>query len=264
MIERLESPDQPAAPRVSFKVLGVNVDAVQIPDVVAKIELWIRQQSAGHFIAVTDMHSISQAQRHQDFKVILNSAHLLVPDGTPLVWLGRRAGYSMKRRVYGPELMETVCRETGAKYKHFFYGGAPGVAEHLAEILHQRYAIQIAGTYSPPFRSLTLKEEEQVVRLIRESGADILWVGLGSPKQERWMHAYCDRLNVPVLAGVGAAFDFVTCRVRQAPRWVREHGLEWLFRLVQEPRRLWRRYLVFGSAFVWNVSLELLGVKKFS
>jgi N-acetylglucosaminyldiphosphoundecaprenol N-acetyl-beta-D-mannosaminyltransferase len=250
-------------PANRFKVLGVHVDAVQIPDVVARMEHWIQQQTLGHFIAVTGMHGVTEAQHDNAFKMILNSAHLVVPDGTPLVWLGCHAGFPLKRRVYGPELMETFCRETRARYRHFFYGGASGVPEQLAGMLRQRYDIQIAGTYSPPFRPLTQEEEKQVVRMIWESGADVLWVGLSTPKQERWMHQYCQRLNVPVLAGVGAAFDLVTRRVKQAPPWMQENGLEWLFRLSREPKRLWRRYLVYGSEFVWNVTLELSRMKKF-
>jgi len=252
-----------AAPINRFKVLGVRVDAVQIPDVVARMEYWIQREAQGHFIAVTGMHGVTEAQHDNEFKTILNSAHLVVPDGMPLVWLGSHAGFPLKRRVYGPELMETFCRETRARYKHFFYGGASGVPEQLAGMLRRRYDIQIAGTYSPPFRPLTQEEEKQITSLIMESGADVLWVGLSTPKQERWMHQYCRRLNVPVLAGVGAAFDLVTRRVKQAPAWMQENGLEWLFRLSQEPKRLWRRYLVYGSEFAWNVTLELSRVKKF-
>ncbi len=247
-----------------FKVLGVHVDAVQIPDVVTRMESWIQQRVQGHFIAVTGMHGVTEAQHDVEFKAILNSAHLVVPDGMPLVWLGCHAGYPLRRRVYGPELMETFCRETGPKYRHFFYGGASGVPEQLAAVLRRRYDIRIAGTYSPPFRPLTEEEEKQTTKLIVESGADVLWVGLSTPKQERWMHQHCDRLNVPVLAGVGAAFDLLTRRVKQAPAWMQENGLEWAFRFSQEPKRLWRRYLVYGSEFVWNVTLEISRVKKFS
>jgi N-acetylglucosaminyldiphosphoundecaprenol N-acetyl-beta-D-mannosaminyltransferase len=254
---------QNTRPKSFFTVLGVRVDAVQIPDVVTRMEDWIQRTGQGHYIAVTGMHGVTEAQHDNEFKTILNSAHLVVPDGMPLVWLGCHAGFPLKRRVYGPELMETFCRETRAKYKHFFYGGATGVPEQLAGLLRQRYDIQIAGTYSPPFRPLTQEEEKQITRRIMESGADVLWVGLSTPKQERWMHQHCHRLNVPVLAGVGAAFDLLTRRVKQAPSWMQENGLEWLFRLSQEPKRLWRRYLVYGSEFVWNVTLELSRAKKF-
>ena len=255
--------ETPLASRNCFKVLGVQVDAVQIPDVVARMEGWIEQRAQGRYIAVTGMHGVTEAQHDSEFKKILNSAHLVVPDGMPLVWLGCHAGYSLRRRVYGPEMLETFCRQTGSKYRHFFYGGAEGVAEHLAGLLHWQYDIRVAGTYSPPFRPLTPEEDRQVTRMIWKSDADILWVGLSTPKQERWMHQYRDRLNVPVLAGVGAAFDLVTRRVKQAPPWMQENGLEWLFRLTQEPKRLWRRYLVYGSEFVWNVILELSRMKNF-
>jgi N-acetylglucosaminyldiphosphoundecaprenol N-acetyl-beta-D-mannosaminyltransferase len=159
--------------------------------------------------------------------------------------------------------METFCRNTGARYRHFFYGGAPGVGERLAENLQRRYGIGVAGTYAPPFRPLTDKEEKEVAEFVQAAAPDLLWVGLSTPKQERWMHEHRHRLKVPVMLGVGAAFDFQIGKVKQAPAWMRENGLEWLFRLVQEPKRLWRRYLVHGSVFGWNVALELLNWRKF-
>ena len=160
--------------------------------------------------------------------------------------------------------METFCRVTGSRFRHFFYGGAPGVADKLGEVMKQRFGIRVAGAYSPPFRHLNRDEERSLIDLLRTSRPDILWVGLSTPKQESWMAEYRERAGVPVLVGVGAAFDFFTGRTRQAPSWMREHGLEWLFRLSTEPRRLWRRYLVYGSRFAWNVTLELTGIKRFT
>jgi len=247
----------------SFRVLGVRVDAVQIPGVIELMEHWIAARSARHFIAFTGMHGISETQCDPSLKQILNSADLVVADGMPLVWLGRWHGYAMRRRVYGPELMETFCRKTGPLYQHYFYGGGPGVAERLADILKQRYGVRTVGTHSPPFRSLTEEENVEVDRRIQATAPDVVWVGMSTPKQERWMYEHRPRLTVPLMAGVGAAFDFIAGTVKQAPAWMQENGLECFFRLVQEPRRLWRRYLVIGSRFVWNVSLELLGVKKF-
>jgi len=209
------------------------------------------------------MHGITETQYDPSFKQMLNSADLVVADGMPLVWLGRWHGHAMRRRVYGPELMEIFCRETGALYRHYFYGGGPGVAERLAEILRQRYGVRTAGTWSPPFRPLTEEEKVEVARRIEAAAPDVVWVGLSTPKQERWMYEHRSRLSVPLMAGIGAAFDFVAGTKKQAPAWVRESGLEWLFRLAQEPRRLWRRYLVMGSKFVWNVALELLRLRKF-
>lgn len=247
-----------------FAVLGAPVHAVQIPDVIQHIESWIRDGESGRFIAVTGMHGVSESIQDLRFREILESASLVVPDGMPLVWLGRWKGHNMKRRVYGPELMETFCRETGPRYRHFLYGGADGVASRLADVLQQRYSTRIVGTYSPPFRPLTTEETADVIQRIRVVNPDILWVGLSTPKQERWMYENRGRLSVPVLVGVGAAFDFHTGRVKQAPHWMRENGLEWFYRLLSEPRRLWRRYLIQGPQFAWNVGMEILGLKRFS
>jgi N-acetylglucosaminyldiphosphoundecaprenol N-acetyl-beta-D-mannosaminyltransferase len=249
-----------------FSVLGVRVNAVQIPDVIEQMEEWIVQREACRYIAVTGMHGVTEAQHDPTFKAILNAASMVVPDGYPLVWLGRRKGFAnLLRRVYGPELIETFCAQTeGKRYRHFFYGGAPGVAEGLAQkFAAQHKEISVAGTYCPPFRELTAEEDRQIVELIERARPDIVWVGLSTPKQERWMFEHRERLNVPVLVGVGAAFDFHTGRVPQAPRWMREYGLEWLFRLAQEPRRLWRRYLVYGSEFAVSVVLESMHLKNF-
>ncbi len=247
----------------SFRVLGVRVDAVQIPEVIAHMARWIAARGTGHYIAVTGMHGVMEARHDPSFKQILDAADLVVPDGMPLVWLGRRLGFSLRRRVYGPELMLTFCRVTGPKYRHFFYGGAPGVAERLAELLQQRNGLHVAGTYSPPFRSLTDQEDKVVTAMIDSTAPDVLWVGLSTPTQEKWMYAHRHSLHNLLMIGVGAAFDLNIGRLRQAPAWMREHGLEWLFRLGMEPRRLWRRYLLDGSQFVWNVSLEQLGLRTF-
>jgi N-acetylglucosaminyldiphosphoundecaprenol N-acetyl-beta-D-mannosaminyltransferase len=249
----------------SFRVLGVRVDVVQIADVVRWTEDWIAQRGSCQYIAVTGMHGVTEAQHDAQFKSVLNSAGLVVPDGMPLVWISRWLGFNLRRRVYGPELMATFCEQTATKrYRHFFYGGAPGVAEDLASRMVSRFpGLLVAGTYSPPFRSLTQEEDHEVVAAIECARADIVWVGLSTPKQERWMHDHRNKLNVPVLVGVGAAFDFHTGRVAQAPSWMREHGLEWLFRLASEPKRLWRRYLINGSEFAWLVLLELMGLRKF-
>jgi len=239
------------------------VNAVQIPDAIAWIERQIRAREATRYVAVTGMHGVMESSQSAEFRTILEAADLVVPDGMPLVWLGRARGYNLRRRVYGPELMASFCLETGPRYRHFFYGGAPGVPEHLAEALHQRTGIQIAGTYSPPFRSLTKEEKADVIARIEQAAPDVLWVGLSTPKQERWMYEFKDDLNVPVMLGVGAAFDLNTGRLKQAPRWMRENGLEWLFRLLAEPKRLWRRYLIYGSQFLWNVLLETLKIRQF-
>ncbi|MGA7622264.1 MAG: WecB/TagA/CpsF family glycosyltransferase [Candidatus Acidiferrales bacterium] len=256
-------PQHQASEDAVFKVLGVRVNAVQIPEVVAQMEDWISAGDDCRFIAVTGMHGVMEAQHDPRLKQILNSANLVVPDGMPLVWLGRRHNYNLRRRVYGPELMQTFCRVTGAKYRHFFYGGMPEVPMRLAETLCGQFGICAVGTYSPPFRALSTEEDQEILALIHDAKPDVLWIGLSTPKQEHWMYTHQTKLKVPVVVGVGAAFDLNSGRIRQAPSWMREHGLECIYRLLQEPRRLWRRYLLYGSEFVWNVTLELLGMRKF-
>lgn len=246
----------------SFRVLGVRVHAVQIPDVVEQIKNWIGDRSSCRFIAVTGMHGVTESRRDASFKKVLNEADLVVPDGMPLVWLGRRSGHPLRRRVYGPELMQTFCRMTRNQYRHFLYGGMPGVPEILSTKLRQQFGINVVGTYSPPFRTLTPEEDDEVLERIHGANPDILWVGLSTPKQERWMYEHRAKLRVPVAVGVGAAFDINSGRTKQAPAWMRENGLEWLFRLMTEPQRLWRRYLINGSEFVWHVTLELLTLRR--
>jgi len=261
----IKEPEKSAQPDTKsvFRVLGVRVNAVQIPDVVRQMERWISERNGCHYIAVTGMHGVVEAQHDRFFREILKAADLVVPDGMPLVWLGRRHGHPLQRRVYGPELMDTFCRETDSRYRHFFYGGMPGVPEQLAETLKRKSGIYVAGNYSPPFRTISQEEDEEIVAKIHAANPDVLWIGLSTPKQERWMYEHRSQLQVPVVVGVGAAFDLNSGRIRQAPRWMREHGLEWSFRLLLEPRRLWRRYLIYGSEFAFNVASELLSLRRF-
>lgn len=242
----------------SFEVLNTSINAVQIPDTINQMEDWIGNRSGTHLIAVTGMHGIMEARKDPYFKQILNEADLVVPDGMPVVLVGRyREGYPhMKRRVAGPELMETFCQETGNRYRHFFYGGAEGVADKLAYTLEEKYGVRVAGTYCPPFRPLTPEEDAEVISIINQSNADILWVGLSTPKQEKWMYEHRDKLQVPVMLSVGAAFDFLAGLKPRAPSWMQESGFEWLYRLVNEPRRLWRRVLTKGVPFIGLILLE--------
>lgn len=191
----------------TFFVLGVRVFVIQINDAVAQIEKWIGTHETGRFVAVTGMHGVSEARQDLHFRYVLNSADLVVPDGMPLVWLGRWHRHPIRRRVTGSELMVAFCEKTGPHYRHFFYGGAPGVADDLARTLRQRFRIVVAGTYTPPFCQLTDDEEREVSALVKEAAPDVLWVGLSTPKQECWMYEHRDRLSVPVMLGVGAAFD---------------------------------------------------------
>lgn len=248
----------PAPP--SYTVLGIPVHAIQIPDVISRIVAWIEDGSPGHYIAVTSMHGVAESRKDSVYKRALLAADLVVPDGMPLVWLGRWHKHSLKRRVYGPELMETFCRKTGSTYRHFLWGGDPGTAERLKDSLNQRFGTFVTGMYCPPFRPLTEQELEHAISLIEAARPDILWVGLSTPKQEKWIYENRKRIPVPVMIGVGAAFDFNCGRTRQAPVWMRENGMEWLFRLSTEPQRLWRRYLVTIPKAAGLVVLELAGL----
>jgi N-acetylglucosaminyldiphosphoundecaprenol N-acetyl-beta-D-mannosaminyltransferase len=253
-----------AAPE-HFSVLGVRVHAVQIQDVMERMASWITRREMGRYIAVTGMHGIIKAQHHADFRRVLGDADLVVPDGMPLVHIGRLRGHALKRRVYGPELMLRFCQASAASgYRHFLYGGEAGVPEQLAQSLKKSCNnVCIVGMDSPPFGPVTPEEDAAMIEIINKAAPDVLWVGLSTPKQERWMHQHRDLLRVPVMVGVGAAFDFLSARKKQAPCWMREHGLEWLFRLLQEPKRLWKRYLIEGFQFLILIALDLFGWRRF-
>ena len=246
-------------PLPSFRVLGVRVHAVRMSDAVGRLCSWIdRSQSGTHYVAVTGMHGIAESRRDAQFRRVLNTADLVVPDGMPLVWIGRNKGFQLRDRVCGSELMDSFCQVTGGRYRHFFYGGAPGVADQLAQELHKKHGIVVVGTYTPPFRPLTDAEEEELASLVEATSPDVLWVGLSTPKQEKWMYAHRRKLKVAAMLGVGAAFDMNCGRLHRAPEWMQKSGLEWLFRLGSEPRRLWKRYLVTIPRAVWFVCVELV------
>lgn len=246
-------------------IVGVGVTPTHIPEAVAAISSWI-ERGEKHYVCVTSVHGLVESQHDPALKAIHNRSGLTVPDGMPLVWLSRWAGYDEVARVYGPELMLAVCaRAAQTGWRQFFYGGAPGVADNLAQRLAERFPSLIAcGSYSPPFRALTAAEDAAEVALINAAQPDIVWIGLSTPKQEHWMGEHSGRISAPVLIGVGAAFDFHTQRLKQAPTWMQNRGLEWLFRLSQEPRRLWRRYLLGHPQFVWHLLLQHSGLRTYA
>lgn len=244
-------------------ILGVGVSAVDMELVLKTIEGWI-DHGQPNYVCVTGVHGVMESQADAELLEIHNTAGLVTPDGMPLVWLNRWRGARHVQRVYGPDLMLELCeRSVGKGYRHFFYGGAEGVADLLVSRLKERFpGLEIAGTYCPPFRSLTDKEDEEIVRMITASDPDLVWVGLSTPKQERWMRSHVHRLGDVVLVGVGAAFDFHAGLKPQAPAWMQRSGLEWLFRLLSEPRRLGPRYLINNPKFIWRILLESFRVKK--
>ena len=205
-----------------------------------------------HYICVTSVHGVILAKQDPNVARYLNEADIATPDGMPVVWALRSFGYPNQQRVYGPTLMLEICRRAAVRgARIFLYGGREETLRVLSESLPQRFpGLQIAGAYSPPFRELTAEEEIATVARIRDSNPDIVFVGISTPKQERWMYEHRETFPGVTLIGVGAAFDFHAGRVRQAPAWMQRRGLEWMFRLTVEPRRLWRRYLLTTPQFL--------------
>jgi N-acetylglucosaminyldiphosphoundecaprenol N-acetyl-beta-D-mannosaminyltransferase len=247
-----------------FNVLGVGISAICMADALATIEAWITARRP-NYVCITGVHGVMESQSDRELRDIHNRAGMVTPDGMPLVWLARLKGLERVERVYGPDLLLEVAKLSLHKgYRHFFYGGGDGVAELLAKRLRARFpCLQVAGTYTPPFRPLTLSEDQAVVERINASGADIVWVGLSTPNQERWLAQHVGRLNVPVLVGVGAAFDFHAGVKRQAPRWMQRSGLEWAFRFVTEPRRLAWRYLKNNPRFALLATAQQIGLRRY-
>ena len=246
-------------------VLGVGVAAINLAQATQLILEAVREKRKG-YVAVTGVHGVSEAQADSEFRRILNAAFLNTPDGMPLCWVGRFQGFKAMDRVYGPDLMLELCAaSTDGSVRHFLYGGAPGVAEFLRCSLESRFpGLCVCGTYTPPFRPLNRVEEADLVRQTELFRPDIFWVGLSTPKQERFMAAYLDKLAVRIMIGVGAAFDMHSGRVRQAPYWMQRSGLEWFFRLTQEPRRLWKRYLINNPLFAARILAQFTGIKRYS
>jgi N-acetylglucosaminyldiphosphoundecaprenol N-acetyl-beta-D-mannosaminyltransferase len=246
-------------------VLGVGISALNLQSAIAQIADAIRDRRKG-YICVTGVHGVMEAQTDERFRTILNNAFLCTPDGMPMVWVGKIRGQSDMRRVYGPDLMLDICAWSQANAcRHFFFGGAPGVADQLAEKLKERFPkLEVAGTFTPPFRPLNPDEENDLREKVRAARPDIFWVGLSTPKQEKFMAEYLPKLDATLMIGVGAAFDFLSGRVKQAPRWMQRTGLEWFYRLCSEPRRLAGRYFKNNPVFVAKIALQLTGLKKYN
>jgi len=237
-----------------FPVLETGISAVTFKGAIEAISGWISRRER-RSVHLCNAEVVLQAYDDPALAAIINASGLALPDGMPLVWIGRRRRLTLER-VYGPDLMLALC-EYGLKrgWRHYFYGGTPGVLEDLIGKLSERFpGLQIAGSLAPPFRPLTPGEESDVEASINAASPDVIWVGIGTPKQDFWMARFRPRLNAAVMIAVGAAFNFHAGHVRQAPRWMMRCGLEWLFRLSVEPGRLWRRYLVGIPRFLWLVS----------
>lgn len=261
----MHAPLRSRALRRRANVLGVGIDAVSPPAVLEALLDRGRQRGSG-YVCVTGVHGVMEAQRDPELMRILNESLLTVPDGMPTVWMGRLQGHRTMSRVYGPTLLLDVCRlsaRTG--HTHFFYGGTEGVADELATRLVERFpGLRVVGTFTPPFRPLNAVEEASLLEQVDRARPDFFWVGLSTPKQERFMAALSGRLAAKVMLGVGAAFDMHSGRTRQAPGWMQRSGLEWLFRMLQEPRRLFWRYARNNPAFIARALLQVTGLRRYT
>ncbi|MBI5388487.1 MAG: WecB/TagA/CpsF family glycosyltransferase [Verrucomicrobia bacterium] len=248
-----------------LNVLGVGISVLHRQQALELVLEAARRRQRG-YICVTGVHGVMESQYSPEVRAIHNRALLCTPDGMPMVWMGWLKGHKSMGRVYGPDLMLDVCEASPALgLRHFFYGGANGAAAELQRAMTARFpGLQVVGVCEPPFRPLDAEEESALRAQVAAARPDILWVGLSTPKQERFMAEYLPKLDVTLMIGVGAAFDFHTGRVKQAPLWMRQTGMEWLYRLWREPRRLWRRYLRNNPRFVLLVLGQLLGLKRYT
>jgi len=244
-------------PRVN--ALGILVDALDMHTALSRVHQLLRGKSNA-YICVAGVHGVMEAHRNADLFRVYRDAAVTVPDGMPLVWLGRMQGHANMERVAGPDLMLEIFRNPQfAGVRHFLYGGDIGVAEELKTNLQARFPwTNIVGTFTPPFRELDKGEEQDVITTINSLSPNIVWIGIGCPRQELFMARYVQLLNTRLMIGVGAAFDYHTGRIRDAPDWVKHAGLQWFHRLMQDPRRLWRRYLRNNPAFLWHIGRQMI------
>jgi N-acetylglucosaminyldiphosphoundecaprenol N-acetyl-beta-D-mannosaminyltransferase len=251
-----------------LRILGSRVHMIDIPALIAIIDDWISKKTRTQEcrqIVVTGFHGLWVAHQRADVKAVLNSAEIWVPDGIAPAWIARLKGMKSAVRTPGADIMKAYFELADQKgFRSYFYGDTDHTLAELKKNLEKKYPGHIfAGAYSPPFRKLTPKEDGEIIKMINAAKPDVLWIGLGLPKQDIWIQERKDRLKVPIAIGVGAAFSFHAGTVKRVPEWIGNIGLEWLWRLLKEPRKLWRRALIDGPQFVWHVALELLGLRKY-
>lgn len=259
-----EGPSGIADERQRIPILGAQIDQITTAEAVARVGTWIRERRPRpRHVVVTGFHGIWIGCQDPSFRSILNRADLFCPDGIAPIWLARLRGQPLPERIPGAELMRRLLDVSNTQgYSSFFYGDTIETLDALTNRLREHYpGHRVAGTLSPPFRTLSPAERAADLDRINASGADLLWVGLGLPKQERWIDAHLDHLRVPVVIGVGAAFGFLSGRVARVPSWIGNAGFEWLWRLAMEPRKLWRRDFIDGPRFLYHGLRESLGYR---
>jgi len=245
-------------------LLGIGISTINLQQAVNCVDLWIANKFH-NYVCVTPVHAIVDYRKDPELVKIVNNSGLTTPDGMPVVWVMKLMGHKNVSRVYGPDLMLALCEHSQKMgYRNYFYGSAPGVPEKLSKNLIKKFPdLIVVGIFSPPYRELTVDEDKEIVEQINSTNPDIVWIGISSPKQERWMANHQKKITAPVMIGVGAAFDFLSGVKKQAPLWMQKNGLEWLFRLYSEPKRLWKRYFLSNSIFIILIMLQLLGFKRF-
>jgi N-acetylglucosaminyldiphosphoundecaprenol N-acetyl-beta-D-mannosaminyltransferase len=245
-------------------VLGIGIDAVNMEQALARIADDLRERRKG-YVCLTGVHGVMEAQRDPSLANVFAHAALVVPDGMPTVWVGRHQGHKRMERVAGPDLMLEVLRRKEFRDRtHFFFGGKPGVAQELRQSLLARYPfLKIVGTYTPPFGPLSPAQEDEFIDTVHRLQPDVVWVGISTPKQELFMHRYLPLLDTTLMFAVGAAFDFHTGRLADCAEWIKRSGLQWLHRLLQDPKHLWKRCLRNNPSFLLHIFLQLTGLRSY-
>ena len=253
---------QRTMPRNRRSVLGAQIDALTWDDALDRITVWSDQRQS-RYVCICNVHSVVTTTRDNRYRQIINEADMCTPDGAPVAWALRKLGCAGQERVNGPDLMwRTLALAEQRQQAVFFYGSTDQILRQLAATAMRAFPrLRLVGIHAPPFRPLSEQEQEQEIQLIRRSGAQLVFVGLGCPKQEQWMAERRGRLDA-VMLGVGAAFDYHAGALRRAPAWAQRNGLEWLFRLMSDPRRLFKRYMVTNTLFVLGMSRQLMWKKE--
>jgi N-acetylglucosaminyldiphosphoundecaprenol N-acetyl-beta-D-mannosaminyltransferase len=253
------SPQHPKA-----NVLGVSIDAVNMEQALGRISQELKLRRKG-YVCLAGVHGVMEVQRDPELAKIFAGASLIAPDGMPAVWVGHHQGHSAMERVTGPDLMlEVIKREEFRGCTHFLCGGKEGIAQELRDQLVERYPfVRIVGAYTPPFGPMSLAQEHDFLKMVNRLRPDIIWVGISTPKQERFMERYLPLLDTTLMFGVGAAFDFHTGRIADCAEWIKRCGLQWLHRLLQDPKHLWKRYLRNNPAFLYAIFLQLTGLRPY-